>query len=663
MVLSATAAALDPDNPGYIIISIGAGRVGVGTPGGVKAQPAARFDVVQLQSGVVPGFRVQTPGSDSFAHEFVSAVFAVPTVDKGQIINFNADDGTFLHFFNHNESAPGKAFFCFDYGTVSHQLAEKGALFGGSTTPAATLEVQSLDDNQPMLALSIPEDQQESSFLIQDSIGTKLVTFDRRGNLASFGTTTTLNGLKPPTGLAVTRIGASGSTSYGYAVAAVNAQGATIASAVVTLASGFATLDSTHKNKLDWNPVDGAASYSIYGRDGSNLQFIVNVPAADAPTWTDDGSIASATVLPVYLGLTIFNPGVGPQGTPGTTAYEYCVVAYNVSNVAIGVGLCSTPIGNATLSSTNYNMLTWSDMTASSYKIYGRTHASLLLMATITVPTFNDLGNITPSGALPANTLAPGLANFSVAPVNATGTTGYQYWITAINNVGAVIGYSNFIIRNGVASLNASTYNSLDWDAFASAVSYNIYGRSLGSVSLIANVASPTTAWNDTGVNQPAGTITNTPGTTYIVQAWKTQVNDIAQYQSGDNVSLVKIDPYGHFYLAAGQPTFTPNTGAGTGPSGIFVRGSDQSGTLSFTTGSTPAATATIGTINFENRFASVPRSVLLFPGNLATAQAMNAGHVYVDNATLSTSSFTIKNGTPGLTASTVYVFFYKVEG
>ena len=124
-----------------------------------------------------------------------------------------------------------------------------------------------------------------------------------------------------------------------------------------------------------------------------------------------DGQIYDASVA---SSGTISAPGipvVTPQGTTGATTYGYRIVA-RTTGTAPGTGQTTpgtggtTATGNATLSVTNFNRVTWTAVSgASSYDVYGRTSGSELFMANVATPTFDDTGALTPSGALPgANT-------------------------------------------------------------------------------------------------------------------------------------------------------------------------------------------------------------------------------------------------------------------
>jgi hypothetical protein len=97
---------------------------------------------------------------------------------------------------------------------------------------------------------------------------------------------------------------------------------------------------------------------------------------------------------------------VAPAGTPGGTTYGYRISAINSTSGAYTLAstTVTTTAGNASLSVSNYNHITWNAVPgATGYKVYGRTSGSELLIATVTSPTlsYDDTGTVTPSGALP----------------------------------------------------------------------------------------------------------------------------------------------------------------------------------------------------------------------------------------------------------------------
>lgn len=96
---------------------------------------------------------------------------------------------------------------------------------------------------------------------------------------------------------------------------------------------------------------------------------------------------------------------VSNVGTAGATTYGYRISAVNSVGETLASSSTTTATGNASLSSTNFNRITWGKVVeATSYKVYGRTNGSELYMATVTGCQYDDTGAVTtPSGALPGS--------------------------------------------------------------------------------------------------------------------------------------------------------------------------------------------------------------------------------------------------------------------
>lgn len=95
---------------------------------------------------------------------------------------------------------------------------------------------------------------------------------------------------------------------------------------------------------------------------------------------------------------------VTPFGTTGATTYGYRVSAINSSGETLASSTVSISNGNAALSGSNFNRISWVKVLgATGYKVYGRTSGSELLLAKVTTTNYlDDTGALTPSGALPS---------------------------------------------------------------------------------------------------------------------------------------------------------------------------------------------------------------------------------------------------------------------
>lgn len=256
--------------------------------------------------------------------------------------------------------------------------------------------------------------------------------------------------LATPAAPTVTPQGTTGATPYQYRVAALDAHGTTAASAIGVTATGNAALSGTNFNRITWAAIPNATGYAIYGReDGGTDELIATVGAVTQ--YDDTGAATPSGVYPeangtgfapfakLYPGESFpvpledksnyakadpagvlaapAAPTVAPQGTAGATAYSYKVSAIDANGETVPSAAGATATGNAALSTTNFNRLTWAAVTgATGYKVYGRTSGSWLLIATLgDVLTYDDTGAVTPAGAAPvANTTGIVRVEYSV---------------------------------------------------------------------------------------------------------------------------------------------------------------------------------------------------------------------------------------------------------
>jgi len=91
------------------------------------------------------------------------------------------------------------------------------------------------------------------------------------------------------------------------------------------------------------------------------------------------------------------------EGTTGSTVYGYRITAINDDNETIACPEIKTTSGNATLSETDYNALSWTAVTgALSYAIYRTTGGTTQgLIGTATETTFNDTGLVGDGESVP----------------------------------------------------------------------------------------------------------------------------------------------------------------------------------------------------------------------------------------------------------------------
>jgi hypothetical protein len=213
----------------------------------------------------------------------------------------------------------------------------------------------------------------------------------------------------------------------------------TAAGATGSTSTGNATLSSSNYNALSWGAVSNAASYDVYRVSGGTTQGkIANVTAdsysdqgapgdgTTAPATNTTGAISATGgngPLPLTGSLAVLAlanpsaPTVTPQGTAGSTSYSYVVVGLQSDGSTTAASAAgSTSTGNATLSSSNNNFVSWPAVPmAVSYSVYrtvggstqGKIASGLTSLSLIdtglagdgtTAPSVNTTGSITANG-------------------------------------------------------------------------------------------------------------------------------------------------------------------------------------------------------------------------------------------------------------------------
>lgn len=230
----------------------------------------------------------------------------------------------------------------------------------------------------------------------------------------------------------VVTAGTIGAGTFGYRVSALNAQGESTAGAIATVA----TTGTGNAITLAWAPVPGATGYSVFGRSstaGSDLRMATwngttwSAGSGTANTWIDLGTVTPSGALPSDTSqlATPSAPTFGGSLTSQTVAYRITAMD-NASNET----LPGTESSGLAITGPNAVVgLTWAAVPgAVGYRVYGRTAAGELLMATWngtawnlgygTATSWTDTGYVTPAGALPAAdlTVSNGLLTHIVTP-------------------------------------------------------------------------------------------------------------------------------------------------------------------------------------------------------------------------------------------------------
>jgi hypothetical protein len=134
------------------------------------------------------------------------------------------------------------------------------------------------------------------------------------------------------------------------------------------------------------------------------------------------------------------------------------------------------------------------------------------------------------------------------------------------------------------------------------------------------------------------------------------------------NTSITKVSTSGaivttsdinakHLKGNSGALNIAASIGAGTSPSGLTVTGTDMSGIVSLTTGSSPSVNSVLATITFNTAYTTAP-IVVITPANAATASLTAGQAVWID---ISTTGFTINTNATAVVSSTAYKWNYVV--
>lgn len=384
-------------------------------------------------------------------------------------------------------------------------------------------------------------------------------------------------------------------------------------------------------------------------------------------------------------------PTVTPNGTTGATTYSYYLVATDAAGRKTAPSpVGQTTTGNATLSGTNFNAITWSAVPgAVSYDVLkGDTGHSIALAVAGT--SFNDTGTATAAYTAPGrNATADAVFDGAIA-IGGNGTSGgssstpdVQFANPATAN--PVIGWNPTNAGTGLLLYSGSTQiarfqdnGSCLFSSFGTTTGMNVGNfyiqrgtatkLSLGNTGQPAVWAQPDSQSYLAGFRADAGTGSGCALAAYVPNG---AANDLFRAQSGTSSSpttLYGLDKLGRPYTSNTTPTIAAGTGAGSGGTGgsVSIAGTDVNGVVTVATptgGTAPAASAVVATATFSAAYGSAPKVVLLAPANAAAAALSGNGAVFADAANLATTGFALSAGSTALAAGVTYKWFYHVLG
>ena len=146
------------------------------------------------------------------------------------------------------------------------------------------------------------------------------------------------------------------------------------------------------------------------------------------------------------------------------------------------------------------------------------------------------------------------------------------------------------------------------------------------------------------------------PKDNVIVALTDLKKGEIVSFQGNEYVLQDDINAK-HIKGNSGALSIAASTGAGTSPSAVSVTGTDISGVVALTTGTSPSINAVLATITYNTAFSSAP-VVVITPANAATASLAATQAVWVN---ITTTGFTINTNATAVVSSTAYKWNYVV--
>ena len=111
---------------------------------------------------------------------------------------------------------------------------------------------------------------------------------------------------------------------------------------------------------------------------------------------------------------------------------------------------------------------------------------------------------------------------------------------------------------------------------------------------------------------------------------------------------------------AVTAPSVAAGAGAGGSPT-LAITGTDVSGKIALTPGTTPSASGTVATVTFGQAFGAAPKAISLAPGNAATSQLYGLQTVFVPQASITATAFPLSVGASALVSGTAYLWMYEI--
>jgi hypothetical protein len=277
--------------------------------------------------------------------------------------------------------------------------------------------------------------------------------------------------------------------------------------------------------------VGGDTLYELTRQGGINERKSTVLGAMSSPSVTNS-PLTPPLDPPVGVVLT-------HQGTLGSTTYGYKVTAINAYGETTGSKEGTSPYGNATLSGTNWNVVSWQGVPgASGYNVYrttgGPTPPQLVAALRSTSLVFNDIGNTANFGTPPAT-------NTSGQP---TGTARYGYKIVATLGIAQTAASAEGFTNTSQSTLSSTSFNTVTWPPVTNATGYKVYRTTGGTMTpprLLATLSgNDAITYDDIGDDgdQETPNATNTSGTSTLFDDG-TPVQFASSGDAGDQMLII----------------------------------------------------------------------------------------------------------------------------
>lgn len=362
----------------------------------------------------------------------------------------------------------------------------------------------------------------------------------------------------------VTPTGGTAST-WAYKIVARASNGTAAASSAGQTTAGVTTLTGSAYNTITWAAVSGASSYDIYRTTSATAPtstgYIGNVLATAALSFIDTGITADGSTAPTVNTTGVFESAkyfdiaviglaavqltaITNGGTVGSTGYSYSVSAVTAVGTENGTAAAaSTTTGNATLSATNFNTVTWRPVPgAISYNVYrtassgtpGTTGlvANVAAVASATTVTVNDTG-LTASGSV--------VTTDTTGSISSTGTDSLRLSTILDSNGNPELQFvATTSAVNGLVETNSATGNPVNLIPGAASGSDTNIGLTINSKGTGALTLAPTAAGGTIVIGAAAGT-----GIIGVGSSSATQVVNVGNGAGVSTVNLANVSVAG----------------------------------------------------------------------------------------------------------------------